>query len=226
MNETTPASHESQPVLSLIAQIKEQRLDPKVIGSDDRRRCVEFLRAEGYSIAEIAQILKRDERTIFRDIKQIRADHALAPDPAFSERMIGELLHQAEISMSRLRRIAREPKASAMERLMAEAGAWKVHRECFEALQSVGYLPRMPSNVVADIYQHLAADPIDSYQETAEQARQLLEVLVRTGQADAKQEAACREIIEEAQRGALSVQVRTLKHKIEDQEVTECSNPK
>src|SRR5262249_46088535 len=136
-----------------------------------------------------AQILKRDERTIYRDLNHIRAQHALAPDPKLAERLIGEMCQQAEISVAKLRRIARESGASAMERLMAETSAWKVYRELIDKLQSVGYLPRMPTGVVADVYQHFEADPLATYDQLRHRLEELEEVDRTSGLDDPKRAA-------------------------------------
>lgn len=101
------AANDATPVLTLIKQIKENKIDPAVLSAADRRRCVEVLWGEGYTVAEIAQILKRAERTIHRDRSELRAAHALHVHPQFAAQMAGELIRQAEGSAGRLRRIAR-----------------------------------------------------------------------------------------------------------------------
>lgn len=161
------------PVISLIQQIKAKQIDPQNLSAEDRRRCVEFLRIEGYQVPEIAQILRRDDRTIRRDLNQIRAENAVSPDPALVERVVGDLLQQADSSRAHLRRIAREQGASAMERHLAEHAAWKVTKECVETLQSVGYLPKAPTGVVADIHQHIEVEPVAGYDELRDRVARL-----------------------------------------------------
>lgn len=206
------------PVLTLINEIKDKRISPKGLSTEDRRRCVEFLRAEGYSIAETAQILGRNERTIRRDIDHIQESHALAPDPRFAERMIGQLAHEAEVSIARLRRIAREGSCSGMERLMAEGMAWKTFREFFEKLQSVGYLPRVPTGVVAEVYQRLDAEPIAAYDQLAKELQEVVEVSKATGRLTTEQADRCMALQEEVERGRMSVRLDRLKEDIKEQE--------
>ena len=43
---------ESESVLTLIQRIKERRVAPESLSAEDRRRCVELLRYEGYSVTE------------------------------------------------------------------------------------------------------------------------------------------------------------------------------
>ncbi len=79
MNAAEEAVHDDEPVLALINRIKEGKLQPKTLSAEDRRRCVEVLRGEGYTHAEIAHVLQVSERTIHRDVQQIHETRALAP---------------------------------------------------------------------------------------------------------------------------------------------------
>jgi hypothetical protein len=171
--ESPNPGNESEPVLTLIKQIKENRIDPVVLSAEDRRRCVDVLWSEGYTVAETAQILKRGERTIYRDRSDLRAAHALHVHPQFAAQMAGELMRQAEGSASRLRRIAREPGASAMERSMAENFAFKVFTEMIDRLQSLGYLPRVPTNVVAQVVGGSCNEQIATYDQLNQRLAEL-----------------------------------------------------
>ncbi len=216
----TPSSSnipvEDTPVLELIKRIKNKQLQPKTIGPEDRRRCVEVLRSEGYTLAEIGQILSVSERTIQRDIEKLRQEHALAPDPQLPERMIGELVQQAEVSIARLRRIAREASASAMERLMAESLAWKVGKELFEKLQSAGYVPRVPHSVVTDVYQHLEVNPVAGYEQLAAQLQEMEQLCDGPDGVDSARSVQCRQLLDEVNRGRLSASVDQLEHQSPD----------
>jgi transposase-like protein len=165
-----------EPVLTLIKQIKENRLDPAVLSTEDRRRCVDLLWSEGYTVAETAQILQRGERTIYRDRTALRAAHALRVHPRFPLEMAGELMRQAESSAARLRRIAREPGASAMERSMAENFAFKVLLDTIGKLQSMGYLPRVPTGVVAQVVGASGDQVIPTYDQLAQRLQELTTV--------------------------------------------------
>lgn len=206
-NDAPARKADGESVLALIQQIKDRKLSPDTLSADDRRRCVEVLRGEGYSAPEIAQILKKNERTIYRDLDTIRSANALTLDPQFVEKMAGETIRQAEISMTRLRRIAREAGASAMERLMAEGSAWKVHKELVELFQSLGYLPQAPKGIVADIYQHGTADPIATYDELTAQIKRLELIDAQTGYSDPQRGAKLQLLLDEMNRGRLAAQI-------------------
>lgn len=208
--ETPEIGDDTTPVLTLIKQIREKRLDPRVLSAEDRRRCVTVLSGEGYSAAEIGQILERGERTIFRDLAAVRAANALKVTPHFPLQMAGEMCRQAEVSISRLRRIAREPAASAMERLMAESAAWRVLYDMMTKLQSLGYLPRVPTGVVAQVIDHGNAGPIPSFDEMAQRLQALERVDRETGISDTEQSEQRRLLMDMVERGRLSVQIEKL----------------
>ncbi len=77
--------------LALLRKIESGAIDPKTIAKADRQQLVAFLMSEGYSVAEMCQILKVKQRTIERDKKAIRESNAIARDPKLVEQMVGRL---------------------------------------------------------------------------------------------------------------------------------------
>ena len=213
MNDTEKNASSEQPVIKLIQDIKSKKVAPDSLSKEDRRRCVEFLQTEGCKLAEIGQILGRNERTIRRDLEVIRAAHALSPDPHLAERFIGEMVCDAEISIAHFRRIARNKSVSGMERLMAESGAWKTRRECTEKLQSLGFLPRVPTTVRADVYQHADVDPIASYDQLNARLKQIEKCDRKAGENDPRRAQRTQKLFDEVERGRLSVRVGRLEDK-------------
>ncbi len=203
-------TQEAGPVLALIKQIKENKVDPAVLSAEDRRRCVDLLWGEGYTVAETAQILKRGERTIYRDRTELRAAHALHVHPEFAAQMAGELMRQAEGSTGRLRRIAREPGASAMERSMAENFAFKVFIDMIGKLQSMGYLPRVPTGVVAQVVGASGGEAIATYDQIARRLKDLDEVDRELGLEDPKERKRRQMLQEMVRRGRLAAEVDQL----------------
>ncbi len=184
------------PVLTLITKLKNREFQAAVLSAEDRRRCVEVLRTEGYTLAEIAQILGRNERTIRRDMEQIRSERALEPQTDFVQRMVGELVAHGETSIAHLRRIAREQGASAMERAMAESFGWKVARELIDKLQSLGYLPRVPAGIVADVFQHADADVSAGYEMLVQQICEVSAVAGQVGEGQSERVARCEKLLD------------------------------
>lgn len=72
-----------------------------------------------------------------------------------------------------LRWIASEPGASAMERCMAENFAFKVSIDMFSKLQSMGYLPRIPTNVVTHVVGGSGGDVIPTLEQLACRIKEL-----------------------------------------------------
>jgi hypothetical protein len=208
--------NDSKPVLTLIKKIKENRIDPVVLSSEDRRRCVDVLWGEGYTVAETAQILKVGERTVYRDRAELRSTHALQVHPQLALQMAGELVRQADCTIARLRRIAREPGASAMERSMAENFAFKVCVEMIGKLQSMGYLPRVPNSVVAQVVGASGSEAIATYDQIAQRLEELDVVDRELGVEDSEQVKKRRMLWEMVRRGRLAAEVEQLAAKQEE----------
>lgn len=145
------SSSEHQSVLAVIRSIQGGGLDPMSLGVEDRRRCVEHLTAEGYSTVEIAEILKVSERTIARDRTAIRQANAIQRDPALVEQMVGQLVQQAETTISRIRRVTRERETPPSVRINGEKACWTVARDLIQRLQALGYLPSAPMEIRGEL---------------------------------------------------------------------------
>ena len=206
--EDKPAN-DAGPVLTLIKQIKENKVDPVVLSTEDRRRCVDVLWSEGYTVAETAQILKCGERTIYRDRSELRSAHALRVHPQFALQMAGELIRQADCSAGRLRRIARESGASAMERSMAENFAFRVHLDMIGKLQSMGYLPRIPTGVVAQVV-GASGDVIPTLDQLAHRIKELDLVDQELGVSDPENQQRRRTLKELIEHGRTAAEIKQM----------------
>lgn len=164
---------QEQPILTLIQQIKDGRLDPKIIAKDLRQQCVEVFLGEGYSVSSMAQILRKCEKTIRRDIEDIRERNALTPDIDLAKRLVGELLSYARIHRGYLMRMARSQDASVGERSQAEYYAFRVEMELISKLQTLGYLPLKPQEIVADFSHHVTGDDEKSFGELRNQIAEI-----------------------------------------------------
>ena len=158
-----------QPVLTLIQQIKDGTVKPTALNKEQRQQCVEVLALEGYTTSHIAQILDRSEKTIRRDLADIRVRNALAPTPELAKQLIGNLLMKSEVHQAALMRLARAKDGAVAERAQAEYLAWKIVKETTEALQSLGYLPLRPQQVVGNFVHHLSGEDSESSLERIEE---------------------------------------------------------
>ncbi len=159
-----PGGHEEQShrsVLSLIRALQSGQVAG--LSPEDRRRVVEHLWGDGYSVPETAEIVKASERTILRDRVAIKAANAIRPDESFISETVGALVRQADLVVGRLRRIARDKQTAAAVKVDAEVGCWTITRDLIQSLQSLGYLPTAPRQFQGELT-HRTED-VPSYDE-------------------------------------------------------------
>ncbi|MCX6113167.1 MAG: ECF-type sigma factor [Proteobacteria bacterium] len=145
---------DDEPILSLIQGVKDGRIDPSTIDKDIRIKCVEVLWLEGYKTSEMAQVLKCSDKTIKRDLSEIREINAISPDVNLAKTIIGEYLLKARNSHSYLSRLASSKEGPINEKAQAEYYAHIVISDSVSKLQSLGYLPNAAKAVVGDIFHH------------------------------------------------------------------------
>lgn len=173
-----------KPILSIIQDIKSGLINPQSLDQDIRRQIVEALLFEGYGISQIAQILNKSEKTIRRDVLQIRERNSLNPSPELAKQLIGELHLKSEIHWSSLMRIARSQEGSVGDRIQANYLAWKVVEEKNKLLQTLGYLPLKPKEYIADFIHHIDHNSQEkSYEEIKEVLKEVLTTAEEAGTA-------------------------------------------
>jgi transposase-like protein len=163
-----------QPILSLIQQIKDGSLNLETIDKEVRQQCVEVFLGEGYTVSSIAQIFEKCEKTIRRDIEEIRERNALTPDVNLAKKTIGEMVTYAKIHRDYLMRLARIKDASVAEKSQAEYLAARVGLELIGKMQSLGYLPSKPTAIVGDVFHHFNGDDMAGMLD--EISKQVIEV--------------------------------------------------
>jgi len=175
-NEYIPGQEgrEDDPIISVIQDIKDGVLNPKTLSQELRQRCVDFLMREGYTEEQIGHILMRDERTIRRDLEKIQERNALTPDVNLAKQIVGDMYKKAMVHHRYLMRLARSPLASEGTKSQSEFLAWRVLREVVEKMQSLGYVPLKPHEIVGDIFHHVADS--DNERSIAEAKGMLAEI--------------------------------------------------
>lgn len=156
--DNTPCDTEER-TLSLLQKIQAGVMDPKCIRPAERRLIVSYLMADGYSTADMAQILKVSDRSIERDKKAIREANALAADPELVEQMVGRLVLEAELSIQRIRKAARDKETSPAARIDAEHRCYQIASDMVSSLQRLGYLPTATARLQADITHSIGQVP-------------------------------------------------------------------
>jgi hypothetical protein len=174
MSKNNEPEKKEQSILTLIQQIKDGQIDPKTLDKDLRQEVVEVMLAEAYNVPGIAQILKVSDKTIRRDVDDIRTRNALTPDIDLAKKTIGERVGYARIHRDHLMRLARSNNTSVSERAMAEYYASQIGFVLVTKLQSLGYLPLQPQGVVGSI--HHTFDDADLNTLSADTQKQLVEL--------------------------------------------------
>jgi len=136
-------------VFETLQKIKNGLLDPRTLSKSERLACVEVLLFEGHHHSLIASLLKKCDRTIGRDIVEIRKRNALKATPELTQILIGEFIANARNQYSRFKQIAREGNASIREKIQAEFSAWRVYYDMIDKLHSVGFI--LPAHCQEDI---------------------------------------------------------------------------
>ncbi len=148
MPEETPQPKDDKSVSDLIQGIKMGTLDPGLLSKEQRQLCVEALYFEALSPTGIAQFLKVSDRTIRRDMEEIRAQNALTPNPDLARQIVGEFLLFAKVHRGNLMKLARNTAATTAERAQAEYYAHMIGTDMISKLQSLGYLPKSADALV------------------------------------------------------------------------------
>ncbi len=148
MQNDKPEPKNETSAAEIIQQIKVGALDPHILNKEQRQQCVEALYFEAISPSGIAQFLKVSDRTIRRDMEDIRVWHALNPDPDLARRIIGDYVLFAQIHRGNLMKLARNNSATVSERAQAEYYAYLVYADTISKLLSLGYLPKSADTLV------------------------------------------------------------------------------
>jgi hypothetical protein len=146
------------PILTILQRIKEGMVDPRTIDKETRQACVEALLGEGASQTQIAVHLKHCDKTIQRDVQEIRKKNAVNVTPEFVTETIGDMISSAQQHHARLIQLAKNSSASTMERAQAELYAWTVKKDCVTKLQTLGCLPQKAQEVIGDVFHHKAEE--------------------------------------------------------------------
>lgn len=157
--DSTPPAPPQRRVLDLLRDLKQQRLNPRDINTEERQACVQHLGAEGVSLPEIASLLGRSERTIARDRRAIREDQALEHDPKLAGEVAGDLVAMATQCMARIRRITRDKESPPAVRVDGERQIFDILDKMTHRLQTLGFLPSAAQQIEATLTHHLGDAP-------------------------------------------------------------------
>lgn len=201
-------------VLSVIRDIQQGAIEAKSLAVEDRRRCVEHLTGDGYSIAETAEIFKVDERTIARDRAAIRQANSIERDPQMTGQMVGQLINQADTCLQRIRRVTRERDTPPNVRIDGEKTCWMIFDNLIQRLQSLGYLPTAPQQLQAELRHQIESLP--GFGELTDEVARL-ELIVSAHEVSEEKQPLLQELTDlkdKVARGSLSEQITAMKERL------------
>ncbi len=172
---TQPSDNDTgERTLSLLQKIQAGVMDPKCIRPAERRLIVSYLMADGYSTADMDQILKVSDRSIERDKNAVREANAIAADPQLVEQMVGRLVLEADLSIQRIRKAVRDKDTPHSVKVDAEYRCFQIINEMTISLQRLGYLPTATARLQADITHSIGQVPELSHIELEYQRLKLI----------------------------------------------------
>lgn len=178
---TPDSGNSNKSAVQLLQEVNSGQTDPSLFDKPDRQKCIELLIAEGYSYAHMAQVLKCSEKTVSRDIKEIRERNALLPSVQFAKELIGDAFKKAMSHHDYLIRISRMKETPIADKIQSVAMAWKILKEFIEKYQSLGYLPLRPQEVVGDIFHHAEESTEASFDDIRKTINEIEIVTKETG---------------------------------------------
>jgi|GEM_PF-5710590 len=126
--------------LDLLRALRSGAIAGKALGREQRRQCVEKLWIEDLSVSEIAVLVDRCEKTVHRDIKEIRRQNALHQSCKLGPEILGEYRVRMEASMVRLSKLIRDPAASIPDKISAINSSMTIWDRFVERLATVGLI--------------------------------------------------------------------------------------
>jgi len=174
---------EESPVFKIIQELKDGKREAKDLSKEQRQECVDSLDLQGYNVSQIAKTLNRSEKTIRRDLQDVKARRSVKPSLELATQIVGNMIAKLEACQSHLVRLANSKEGSLQEKSQAIFYAGKMMLELTEKLQSLGYLPSAPQKVIGEIYLHNEDDD-KTFAEAKEKLKEIEAIAKDTGVLD------------------------------------------
>jgi len=178
--------------------------------------------ADGYSTADMAQILKVSDRSIERDKKAIREANALSADPELAEQMVGRLVYEAELSIQRIRKAARDKNTPPAVRIEAEHRCYQIESDLIASLQRLGYLPIATPRLQADFTHNIGQIP--DFAQIQAEVQRLRQITGETQGTDPKVIEQLNEIETQLGQTELVSKIETISKIVESKEIQDESD--
>jgi len=203
--------------LSLLQKVQAGSVDPKCIRPAERRLIISYLIADGYCTADMAQILKVSDRSIERDKKAIRETNALAASPELVEQMAGRLVGEANLSIQRIRKAARDKATPQAVKVDAEHRCYQIASDMIGSLQRLGYLPIATARLQADITHNIGEIP--ALTQMLAEVQRLKQITGETQGTDSEVIEQLNEIEDQLSKVKLLNQIEKISNVVESKEV-------
>ena len=118
----------------------------------------------------MSQLLEVSEKTVRRDLVDIKTRNAQNPSPEFSRQLVGNFLMKCEAHEARLMRFARSTEGPPGARIEAEVAAFQVLYKGMQLLQSLGYLRCRALQVEGNFIHHLSDEASEGSLEDIDKA--------------------------------------------------------
>ncbi len=178
------SGHDGTRTIDLLRQIQSGAIDAKSVSVEQRRHLVSALVCDGYSTSEMAEILVVADRTIERYRRALRETNLLSCDPEFPRRMAGQLLTEAELTMQRIRKAARDRSVPAAVKIDGEHRCFLVMSELVRSLQRLGFLPTAANKLEADLTHHVGE--VLDFAAQREEVRRLRQIAAESSAGDSR----------------------------------------
>ena len=175
-----------KPISFYIQGLQNGTIRASSLSTDTIEEIVKALYGEGSSPLQIAQLLDKTDRTVRRYLAEIREKNALTPNLEQAKQFVGELVQKARISHSYLLRLARSKEGSISEKAQAEFAGWRILKELTEKLQTLGYMPLKPQEIMGDVFHHMAGESEDEIADTKNMLIEIENALKKAGTLDDK----------------------------------------
>jgi len=155
-NKENPVKEELS-TLEILAQIRNQTLDPETLSAEQRQNCVEHLwLVEAQPVAVMAHLFKVCDKTIRRDKDDIRIRNSKKLTPEGRSMILSELLEKLTSTHENLMRLARSKDGSIQETGQAGSYATSAILDMVKILQSLGYLKSEGTQIDVNIHEEEA----------------------------------------------------------------------
>lgn len=168
--------NEDTPMLQILQQIKDKTLPPRLVPKEMKALIVGYLSFEGWTHPQIAQLFEFNEKNAQRAHRDFEKMVQVVTSLEFVRRKVGYFICAADNQVAALLRIARSPDTANPDRIAAEAKAWDIRKDIITTLQSLGFLPRQPQQISADLFHHTA-----DAEQSPEEMIKLLDTIEQEG---------------------------------------------